>query len=220
MITQIEIGGYRLLDEFVADLNPLTVVIGANAVGKSTLIDCLQLIAQCSTVPVNTAIGWHGASSLLTVGNENRQLTWKITFHEPATWEASPLDKKQALVYEVVLQADELGLQMQPQYEVLRTRETLLGYSDPLKFLEVTPYQRHIFDIEQRRLIPFDEAQSSPDVVRESDSAEAISRSGLQQPAQQEPALLLSQIRFFNEFPIPSRARVLLESMAFYPDLM
>ena len=217
MITQIMIKGYRLLDEFVADFNPLTVVIGANAVGKSTLIDCLQLIAQCSTVPVNTAIGWLGASSLLTVGNENRQLTWKITFHQPDIWDASPLKKEQSLVYEVVLQADELGLQMQPQYEVLRTRETLLGYSDPLKFLEVTPYQRHIFDIEQRRLIPFDEAQSSPDVVRESDSAEATSRSGLQQPVQQEPALLLSQIRFFNEFPIPSRVRVLLESMAFYP---
>lgn len=218
MISQIEIEGYRLLDEFVADLKPLTVVIGANAVGKSTLIDCLQLIAQCSTVPVNTAIGRHGmASSLLTVGNENRQLTWKITFHQPNTWDAWPLDKEQSFVYEVVLQADALGLQMQPQYEVLRTRETLLGYSDPLKFLEVTPYQRHIFDIEQRRLIPFDEAQPSPDVVRESDSAEATSKSGLPQPAQQEPALLLSQIRFFNEFPIPSRARVLLESMAFYP---
>ena len=33
MITQIEIGGYRLLDEFEADLKPLTVIIGANAVG-------------------------------------------------------------------------------------------------------------------------------------------------------------------------------------------
>ena len=217
MITEIKIKGYRLLDDFEADLNPLTVVIGANAVGKSTLIDCLQLIAQCSTVPVNTAIGWHGALSLLTVGNENGRLTWKITFHQPDIWDASQLEKEQSLVYEVVLQADALGLQMHPQYEVLRTRETLLGYSDPLKFLEVTPYQRHIFDIEQRQLIPFDKAQSSPDVVRESDSAEATSRSGLQQPAQQEPALLLSQIRFFNEFPIPSRVRVLLESMAFYP---
>ncbi|MDE2722041.1 MAG: AAA family ATPase [Gemmatimonadota bacterium] len=218
MITQIEIGGYRLLDEFEADLTQLTVVIGANAVGKSTLIDCLQLIAQCSAVPINTAMGWPGiASSLLTVGSENRRFTWKITFHQPDTWDAFPLEKKQSLVYEVVLQADALGLQMHPQYEVLRTREPLLGYSEPLKFLEVTPYQRHIFDIEQRRLIPFDEAQPPPDVVRESDSAEVTSKSGLPQPTQQEPALLLSQIRFFNEFPIPSRARVLLESMAFYP---
>ena len=51
MITQIEIGGYRLLDGFEADLNPLTVVIGANAVGKSTLIDCLQLIGECCYLP-------------------------------------------------------------------------------------------------------------------------------------------------------------------------
>ena len=74
MITQIMIKGYRLLDDFEADLNPLTVVIGANAVGKSTLIDCLQLIAECSNFPLNTAIGWHGgAASLLTVGNRNRR---------------------------------------------------------------------------------------------------------------------------------------------------
>ena len=50
MITQIEIGGYRLLDEFKADFKPLTVVLGANAVGKSTLIDCLQRICgSCRT---------------------------------------------------------------------------------------------------------------------------------------------------------------------------
>ena len=35
--------------------------------------------------------------------------------------------------------------------------------------------------------------------------------------AQQEVALLLSQIRFFNEFPIPSWVRALLAHMAFYP---
>ena len=64
MITQIEIGGYRLLDEFEADLNPLTVVIGANAVGKSTLINCLQLIAQCSAVPLNTAMVGMGGQHL------------------------------------------------------------------------------------------------------------------------------------------------------------
>ena len=64
MITQIEIGGYRLLDEFRADLSRLTVVIGANAVGKSTLLECLQLIAECCDFPINTAIGWHyGAAS-------------------------------------------------------------------------------------------------------------------------------------------------------------
>lgn len=42
MITKIEVRGYRLLNGFMADFQPLTVVIVANAVGKSTLLDCLQ----------------------------------------------------------------------------------------------------------------------------------------------------------------------------------
>ena len=217
MITEIEIGGYRLLDEFKADFTPLTVVIGANAVGKSMLIDCLQLTAQCCDVSLNTAIGWHyGAASLLTSRNENRQLTWNITFHEPVIWDVLQLEHEESLVYEVVLLADAQG-QMHPQYEVLRTRQPRQGYSNPLKFLEATPYRRHIFDRKKHQLISFDEAQSSPDVVRESDSAETTPRTGLPQPAQQEAALLLSQIRFFNEFPVPSFVRVLWASMAFYP---
>ncbi len=219
MITQIEIGGYRLLDEFEADLTQLTVVIGANAVGKSTLIDCLQLIADCSAVPVNTAMNWPGgAASRLTVGNKNRRLTWKIIFHMPvaAPWIPFPLEKEQSLVYEVVLQADTQS-QMHPQYEVLRTQEPVQGYGDSSTLLEATPSQRRIFDRKQGRLIPFDEAQPAPDGVHESDSAETTSKSGLLQPAQQEPALLLSQIRFLNEFPVPSWVRILFANMMFYP---
>ena len=214
MITQIEIGGYRLLDGFEADLNPLTVVIGANAVGKSTLIDCLQLIGECCEYPLNNAISWHhGAASLLTAGNGDGQLAWSVTFRKPPTWDDFPLAEGKALVYEVVLQAD-AQRQMHPQYEVLRTQETVHGA--PLKFLEATPYQQHIFDTEQLQLIPFNEAQSPPDVVRDADSAAVPSGSG-RADAQQEPALLLSQIRFFNEFPVPSWARFLLANMAFYP---
>ena len=216
MITQIEVGGYRLLDGFEADFKPLTVVIGANAVGKSTLIDCLQLIGECCEYPLNTAISWHhGAGSLLTAGNGNGQLAWSVTFHKPPVWDGFPLVEGKALVYEVVLQANAQG-QMHPQYEVLRSQELELIHGEPLKFLEATPYQQHIFDTEQLQLIPFDEAQSSPDVVRDADSVAALPGSG-QAGAQQEAALLLSRIRFFNEFPVPSWVRALLAHMAFYP---
>ena len=216
MITQIEIGGYRLLDGFEADFEPLTVVIGANAVGKSTLIDCLQLIAECCEFPLNTAISWHhGSASLLTAGNGNGQLAWSVTFRKPPTWDDFPLAEGEALVYEVVLQADAQG-QMHPQYEVLRNQKPAPGFPEPFKFLEATPYQRHIFDRKQRQLIPFDEAQSSPAIICDADSVAAPPSSG-QADAQQEAALLLSQIRFFNEFPIPSSVRVLLANMAFYP---
>ena len=216
MITDIEIGGYRLLDEFEADLKQLTVVIGANAVGKSTLIDCLQLISQCCEVPVNTAIGWHyGAASLLSSGSGNGRLTWKINFQTPDTWD-TPLEPEKPLAYEVVLQADAHG-QVLPQFEVLRYQDPLQGYMEPLKFLEATPHRRYIFDREQRQLIPFDAVQSTPGVVRESDSAQATYKSDLSQSAPQDAALLLSQIRFFNEFPVPSWGRVILTNMAVYP---
>ena len=216
MITQIEIGGYRLLDGFEADFEPLTVVIGANAVGKSTLIDCLQLIAECCEHPLNTAIGrHHGAASLLTSGDENRQLTWKITFHKPATWDEFPLELGQSLVYEVVLQADAQG-QMHPRYEVLRNQEPAPGHTEPLKFLEATPYQRHIFDRKQRRFIPFDEMQSSPAVVRDADSAANPPKSG-RAGVRQQAELLLSQIRFLNEFPVPSSMRVVFANIKCYP---
>ena len=216
MITEIEIGGYRLLDEFRAELKQLTVVIGANAVGKSTLIDCLQLIAQCCDFPINTAIGWHyGVASLLSSENGSGKLTWKITFHDP--WDTFPLEQGKSLVYEVVLKADAFYQKMDPQYEVLRNQKPLVGQVGPLKYLEATPFRRQILDKKQRKLISFDEAQSSSDVDGESDSEQTTPRTDLSQPAQQDTALLLSQMRFFNEFPVPSWGRVLLTHMAFYP---
>ena len=217
MITQIEIGGYRLLDEFKADFTPLTVVIGANAVGKSSLIDCLQLIGECCEVPLNTAIGWHyGASSMLSSGNVNRQLTWNITFHHTSLSDILHSDAEKSLVYEVVLVPDTQN-QMHSRYEVLRNQEPAPGHKEPFKFLEATPYRQQILDRRQGKFTSFDEARSSTEIVRESDSAETAHPSVPAQTAQQEVALLLSQIRFFNEFPIPSLVRLFMANMAFYP---
>ena len=93
-----------------------------------------------------------------------------------------------------------------------------MGHTEPLKYLEATPFRRNIFDRKQRKLISFDEAQSSADGVKESNLQQTTPTiSDLSQPAQPEAALLLSQMRFFNEFPVPSWGRVLLTNMGFYP---
>ena len=217
MITEIEIGGYRLLDEFKADFTPLTVVIGANAVGKSSLIDCLQLIRECSEVPLNTAIGWHnGAASILPSPGEDNRLSWKVAFRVPDAGGDLTLDYGDTLVYDVVLEADRDG-QMQPRSEVLSTQVPKEGTTEPIKFLESTPYGRRIFDVGKDQLIPFDETRSTPDVVRELNAPGFESRQKPIQSEQQEAALLLSQIRFFNEFPVPARVRENFAKMAFYP---
>lgn len=217
MITEIEIGGYRLLDEFKADFKPLTVVIGGNATGKSSLIDCLRLIAECCNGPLDSVIDrHHGAASILTSRSGSKALTWGITISQPAIWDILKLDPANPLVYKVILESD-IKNQIHPKYEVLRNQIPAPGHEDPLKFLEATPYRRHIFDRNSRRLITFDEAQSSSDVVRDSDSSDVTPNSSVSQSVQQEEALLLSQIRFFNEFPVPASIRILLASIAFYP---
>ncbi len=217
MIMNIEVSGYRLLSDFKADLKPLTVVIGANASGKSSLIDCLRLIRECCDFPIETALSWHrGAQSMLTAGNSTDRLSWKIDFCRPRTprWNDLPLQNDNPLKYEVVLKVNVDG-QMQPEYEVLRNLNPYTGHDESLKFLEATQYRRQVFDREKHRLIPFDVAQPEPSAVQESSSAEKNQERGI--AAQQEMALLLSQIRFFNEFPIPAVARFLLAGMAFYP---
>lgn len=219
MIKNIEISGYRLLDGFSADLPPLTVVIGANAVGKSTLLDSIQCIAQCSDLPLNSAVGWHwGMNSLLNAGGRDRKLRWQITFGKPKNpyWSGLPIDENQEFVYEVILQGDVQG-QAQAQYEVLRSREPFAGYTAPFKYLEATPFRKQVYSREHHRLMPFDQAVPPSQQIPQTGAVSGGGNAPELPPAVQEPALMLSQIRFFNEFPIPSSARILLATMAFYP---
>jgi predicted ATPase len=219
MITRIEIDGYRLLDNFKADLGDLTVVIGANAVGKSTLIDCLMCIGQCAEVPLNTAIGWHwGMASLLTAGTGEGKFKWSATIQKPSAvlWDRM-LEPDQPLTYEVVLRSETSG-HVQPEYEVLRRRDRQEGHPEAFKFLEATPYRRMIWSRKAHQLVPFDEALPDTPVVRETAVVETKTPApSLAPQVPQDVALLLSQIRFFNEFPVPSAVRFLLANMAFYP---
>jgi predicted ATPase len=213
MIAKIEVNNYRLLKEFSADLGNLTVIIGANAVGKSTLMDCLQCIAQCVEFPLNTVFGRHwGLASLLSAGaTRDAKLTWQLTFKKPESGYLSqiPMEDKE-LVYEVELKSD-MQNQASVQHEILRNLDPSPGYPNPLKYLESTPHLRQIYNRRSRKLESFDEAVGRKSDASSFDNVEAL-------PSKvEETALMLSQIRFFNEFPIPSAARILIANMAFYP---
>jgi predicted ATPase len=218
MIERIELDGYRLLDGFAADLKPLTVIIGANAVGKSTLLDCLQFISQCADIPLTTAIGlrW-GMGSILNASRTDQKIAWRITFGKPANhpWNTLPVDDGELFTYEVSLQGDIQG-KVYAKYEVLRKPKPHPSHSKAFMYLEATLNHRQIFSRDQHKLIPFDQSVQPPNQSVE--SSKNGNGNELPLPAHtQEPALMLSQIRFFNEFPIPSTARFLLANMAFYP---
>jgi hypothetical protein len=51
-LSQLRVSGYRSLDQLNAQLDPLTVIIGANAAGKSSLFDLLAFISFAAENPL------------------------------------------------------------------------------------------------------------------------------------------------------------------------
>ncbi len=218
MIKSIEVSGYRLLNKFTADFDDLTVVIGANATGKSTLVDVLQFVAQSTELPLSTTLQLHGGEfSVFTAGESTDGFSWKIDFHKPIRdqgWEVLPLDRDVRFTYHVELSVDKIG-RVKPTYEVLRTSEPFEGHDTPLKYLEVTPYRSKVWDPRKKRLVSFDDAlPESQESGTENTGREPTSQA---RTINEDISLRLSQMRFFNEFPVPSACRSLLRAMAFYP---
>ena len=60
MITRVFIKGYKSLRDIDISLNPLTVIVGPNASGKSNLLDALGLLSRIVTSrTINDAFDKH-----------------------------------------------------------------------------------------------------------------------------------------------------------------
>ena len=225
MIKTIELEGYRLLDGFKADLGQLTVVIGANATGKSTLISALQLITWCVGFPLREVMAWTGGlASILSASGKAERVGWRLTFAKPADhpfWKAMPLEGDRNYVYEVTLTRDSYG-QPIPFSEVLRAEKPYDGDEQPLTFLEATEHRSLVFSPKEHRLVSFDEASSENTLPlfgsKESASEDRQGNEAFQPPqlSEQVRSLRLAQMRFINEYPILSWTRALLSTFAFY----
>lgn len=149
------------------------------------------------------------------------KLAWKVTFRRPDKhpfWHDMPLTADTSYVYEVVLGNDQYGQPLALD-EKLRTDEPFGDHKEPLKLLEATPLRSRIFSPVQHRLVPFDQAinQEGPLFSEETnvDSPDQLATQP-SQVSQQERSLRLAQMRFFNEYPIPSWTRALFASLGFY----
>jgi AAA15 family ATPase/GTPase len=70
MITEIALSNFRGFDNHVIPLRPLTIIVGKNSAGKSTIVEALRLISAITrgsrvSVTVNFRLGWtdRGASA-------------------------------------------------------------------------------------------------------------------------------------------------------------
>lgn len=64
-IERFEITGYRPFDGFVAEPGDLTVIIGANSTGKSSLFDCLRFLSFAASNPLPPEIDPRSAGKAL-----------------------------------------------------------------------------------------------------------------------------------------------------------
>jgi predicted ATPase len=78
-IDRLEIDGYRAFRDFKADLGDLTVIIGANATGKSSLFDFLQFVKNAVESPLPPQVDIRSSGKTLFHSGGPERISWGIT---------------------------------------------------------------------------------------------------------------------------------------------
>ena len=69
MLTRLRVKNFRLLRDVTIDMNDLTVLIGPNSAGKSTILEVLDFLARCASGKLEDAVVAHGGiESIRTIG--------------------------------------------------------------------------------------------------------------------------------------------------------
>jgi predicted ATPase len=79
MLKRIEIDGYRPFRDFTAELGSLTVMIGANAAGKSALLDFLQFASDAVNEPLPPEIDRGSIGKALFHAGGPAKIAWSMT---------------------------------------------------------------------------------------------------------------------------------------------
>lgn len=214
MITSVEINGYRLLHEFSADLGPLTVIIGANATGKSTFIEFLRGISLSMDFPIADAMPLSG---VLTASENTTETNWKLTFKKPGAWERSQLASSMEFVYEVSLGLERDSGRTLPLYECVRNGHPHPGYSTPLLYLQARGERCHVYDLSKGTLVPFDQAVPPSEDAPAHEATELAIPDDLAQMQKSKRKLRLAQIQFPREFPQLFWTRIFFQWIGYFP---
>lgn len=217
MLTNIRFEGYRLLDDFEADLGQLTIVIGANATGKSTLLDALSLLTYSVDWPIEDVLAYRsGMYSVANLFREPSGIAWRVTLEKSPkhpTWSGLPIRGERALVYEGRIACNQTG-KISPDYECLRTSEPYVGHDQPFKLFEVRGGKALVYDYKSKRLMPFGPQAAAPALES---SAAGSNAETLPPLPDQKVSLFLSQMRFPDEYLIPTWVRAYFSSFVYYP---
>ena len=93
LFTQLLIKGFRRLRDVSLPLRPLSVMIGANGTGKTSVLDVLSLLASSANGKLAASLSeLSGLVSVITQGSEAELsfgISMKVTGHEPLDYALS-----------------------------------------------------------------------------------------------------------------------------------
>ena len=123
--SRLAVKGYRRLRDVDLELRPLNVLIGANGVGKSSVLDVLDLMAASAGANLESSITeLGGMSSLLTADGQTTDILLSLQMAQDG---AAPLD------YEIKLSSKGYGYEI--SYEKLMQQRTVKS-STPFKYID------------------------------------------------------------------------------------
>lgn len=136
----LTIRGFRRLAEVDLELHPLTVLIGANGVGKSSLLDALSILASSARGNLNAAVSEMSGLAAMMTYDRASEVGFGISMEVP---NYEPLD---------------YSLSLRPQGAAyLIDRETLQqrreGYPHPFLHIDSRGTDVVYFDVDQGKLV-------------------------------------------------------------------
>jgi len=134
LFEQLKIKGFRRLSNVDITFRPLTVMVGANGVGKTSILDVMTLLAASAAGKLNEAISeFSGLGSIATYdGEKNIQLELSMNLKDQAPIEYNLSLASSGLAYEI--QAEKLT---QKRNQTLPTFIYIDSHLADVKYFEV-----------------------------------------------------------------------------------
>ncbi len=139
-INRIKIGGFKRLHDVDLKTRPLMVLIGANGVGKTSLLDALSLLSASAEGRLNSGLSeLGGVVSVLTRAHAEAVsllVDMEVPGYEPLEYDLSlsPRGNGYSITHEVLSQSRQ-------------------GYAEPFKHLDSRDGDIKYFQIEERNLV-------------------------------------------------------------------
>jgi predicted ATPase len=140
-VSRIQIGGFRRLREIEIEMRPLMVLIGANGVGKSSVLDAVSLLSASAGGTMNKALNSLGGVADVCTRGQPRRIALEADMDCPG---------RKPLHYRLELEAK--GQSYGIPLEML-SQEREGPYPGPFKHIESHYDDVKYYEIEDRRLV-------------------------------------------------------------------